>query len=402
MKLLHLIVVIFVCCLSAVSQTHGDTLFMDKNWNKSIKENAIYYRLEENKEGKFIVRDYYYPSNVVQMKAVGIKTPGSDTITFHGKCVYYHPNGKKSSEGIYRFNNRIGEWNWYTEKGRPGSVESFDDTTYVTYSKTSFRPQNQSSLFIMNAGYRFKLNKEYISSGHGLSMEFGFNAGYFISQKLLLAPFVGLGFADRFYNTAFTDNYKKDFNSSLDMSNLYGNDSVVVAEYKHLINGNHYFHEKTGYFGLMIKLPYKYVPVIKLYRGFSSLSYKTGLEVLSLKPAPEPGQNRTDNDYFDISGTLQFGAEVFLFTGLSTVSEYSGDNHTNNYLNDVSKRKRYQVSLFRLSAYFEVFDYSKASFSYDDGIHAVDVPFSKVMSQNFMRKYKNPYNIGLRLSFGMF
>lgn len=396
MKIIIYFLVFFYSTL-LFAQQDNDTIFFNKDWKKCSANEAIYFRLMEKEGEKLFVKDFYR-NGVLQMKGEVLNTCTKDSIFYHGKATFYHPNGKKSCEGNFKNNKANGTWTWYTEKGRFKSTETYYEENYIPYEKTSWAPQNQSSWFIANVGYRYKLNKGTINSGHGLSIEVGVNFGYFISQKLILAPIVGIGFRDVFYNTSFSNNYINDFNSSLDMSQLSHNDSLVVNEYKGMVNSKGFLHERLSYFGIMLKLPYKYAPIVKVYKGGISHSYKTGAEVLRLDPPPTPKQNRTDNDYFDIIKQLNYGVEVYLYSGPSRVKEYSSQE----FKLDNSPKKCYHLNFASLSVYFECIDASKASFGYDDGIHSATVPFSNVLSSDFVKKYKTEYNIGVRLSFGLF
>lgn len=255
---------------------------------------------------------------------------------------------------------------------------------------------NQSSLIILNANYRVKVNKSQLNSGRGLGLEIGFNIGYFFSQNLLIAPFGGVGFRDAFLNTGFRDSYIADVNSSFNPSGLNRSDSIVATSIISFMNKNgNNFHDNTEYFGLMLKLPYRYCPTLKVYTGSIYQQFKTGLQLRL--DSNLTSSDKFDYDYYSIQSKIKWGAEVYLFNGFSKSYQY-------NYPFEIIKKKdlKFKLSILLLSFYYEQIDNSKTTFKFTNGPENVSVPFEKVMSQAFRAKYKNDYNFGFRLSVGMF
>lgn len=381
--------------LETVKQTQNlaDTIFYNKNWEVSSKKEAMYYRLIKAEDKGYLVSDYFMngtPQMVAHCSSINPEIK-------QGECIYYHPNGKRKAQGYYNNDKAVGIWNYYGPRGVRIDSKDLSPVEVPVYDSSSWIPQNQSSLFLFNVNYRFKINKGQISSGHGLGLELGFNLGYFISQKLLFAPFVGMGMRDIFYPTRFNSSYVKDFEANNHSASLSGNDSIAVNYMASIIGERQYYHERHSYFGLMIKLPYKYMPILKIYTGESSLSYKTAGEPIQLKPYVS-GDKKTDNDYFDISRRINWGVEVFLYNGRTRVRNYE------NQIFSAENRKRlkWTTNSLALSLYVQQFDTYHAHFGFSDGYHDVDVPMSTFMTASFMNKYKRDYFVGLRLSYGIF
>lgn len=259
----------------------------------------------------------------------------------------------------------------------------------------SVKPLNQSSLFIANASYRMKANKSPLHSGRGLGFELGLNLGYFVSQKLLIAPFIGYGFRDAILNTSYSDEYIDDLSNSYDPSILNRTDKLAVDRLVSFIKNGDDFHETVDYYGLMIRLPFRYSPIIKIYTGNVSQLYKT-FDQLALDTTIS-SNGKYDHDYLSIDSKMKWGAEFFLYNGVSKSFQY-------DYLNTMIKEKdlNFSLNIIALSVYFEQIDNSNASFYFTNGPENVRVPLKNVMSQSFMDKYRKDVNFGFRLSCGMF
>jgi hypothetical protein len=58
---------LFLFLLLGVKAHSQDTLFYNTNWDRCTKTSAQYFRLI-SKTNKYEVKDYYYPSGVLQME----------------------------------------------------------------------------------------------------------------------------------------------------------------------------------------------------------------------------------------------------------------------------------------------------------------------------------------------
>jgi len=370
-------------------QIPRDTVYRNKYQHQTTKSKATYYRISYPIGSYYIVNSYYM-NGTLKMEALCDSSGAGN-----GPCIYYHPNGDIESSGQFEHNKPVGKWYSYNSKGEPVYSEHFRSASDPKpYVHKSWIPENQSSLFLWNISYRYKLNKGILSSGHGWGIELGLNPGYLISQKLLLGVFGGWGMRDILYPTRFENSYLKDFNAEFDGTTLSGNDSVVVNYMASVMQKKGYFHELNVYGGVMIKLPYDYMPVIKVYTGTSGFLYKTLSKTVQLKPY-DPSHQGYDNDYLSIERRLAWGLEVFLYNGRTKVREY-------DFTYAQKKKWRWSYNLFALSVYVEQFNTSNTRFTYSDGVHDVDVKMSSFMSPAFMNRHKKDYNIGLRLSLGSF
>ncbi len=308
-----------------------------------------------------------------------------------GKCTFYNADGSKFSEGEYSDGNKRGVWTLWGNSGKDPVLKNYSE---YTHDVTSRLPQNQSSLVIANINYRYKISKTALSSGRGLGVEIGYNFGYYLSQKFLFAVIGGVGFKDHLWNSTFSENYMTDFNSSLQLENMAGNDSIVVNSFSGLMNTGAKFHELESYAGLALRLPFRYAPVIKIYRGNLGSSYKTGYgSGLPLRPADN---EQSDHLYYDILTKIKWGTEVLL---------WSAGTETMNYLSAFRNYKKehcWLINKFALSVYYEELDTYNSEFEYQGGSYLIHVPFKEALDKNFLQKYSTEHRIGIRLSYGIY
>ena len=96
MKTSTLIIAMFIGFLTS-SVNAQETIWFDKNWQETSKENHEYYRPapKKIKDGFWIVD--YYKNGQIQMEGYSTnKNPNEEEI-FDGLVLYYHPNGKTFS-----------------------------------------------------------------------------------------------------------------------------------------------------------------------------------------------------------------------------------------------------------------------------------------------------------------
>ncbi len=92
-----------------------DTIFYDKYWNKSLKKDALYYRLTPPKmvNNLFEIRDYYM-DGTLQMK--GFSTSSNKSV-FQGDVIWYYPNGSITVHKTYEHGKLTGEESSYFKDG---------------------------------------------------------------------------------------------------------------------------------------------------------------------------------------------------------------------------------------------------------------------------------------------
>jgi len=254
-----------------------------------------------------------------------------------------------------------------------------------------WKPQNQASLFIADFNQRMRVSHNPLNSGKGLGLEVGFNPAYFFNRRLLLGVFGGIAMRDVFYNTKFSSSYRNDFNQSFNSTGFQGNDSLVANKFASIINDGS-FHDQELYYGIIFRLPYAWAPVVKLYTGDLNWVYKTDNH-LRVTPSSE---TRNDNDYYNISHHIQWGAEIFLFWGYTKIGDYGKLPFAKK------KPLLFSTRVLPLSFFIERINSARSEYSFDTGEMSVVVPQSRILGDSFIQKYKSNYYFGFRLLYGTF
>jgi len=135
------------------------------------------------------------------------------------------------------------------------------------------------------------------------------------------------------------------------------------------------FHNYSLYYGLVIKLPYKYVPILKLYTGTTRSYYLGNGDIVT---------KQKDFNAFQLRRAM-YGCELVIFKGVQ------------NLLN---KRKlptnKYSGAF---SIYYESCDFYNSSLYFYDGENTTNIPLKRFTSDSFLKKYKNEVSWGFKLSF---
>lgn len=253
------------------------------------------------------------------------------------------------------------------------------------------RSSKESSLFLFTAGYKIPVNKNIIiNSGHGLYIEGGVNPGHLISKNLVFGFYVGWAFQDRLWSTSFNQNFSNDFSASINKEQNYsGLDSAVIYSSSDLLKntkGNSItlpgcemksFHNYSYYYGVVLKLPYKYVPIIKLYTG-TTRTYYQGSGNIATK--------QKDYNIFEIR-RIMYGCELVIFKGVQ------------NLLSNKIKKRPSNKNTGALSVYYESCNFSNSSLYFYDGINRTEIALRRFTNTSFLNKYKNEIAWGLKLSF---
>ncbi len=98
--------ILFFCLFFLKLSAQNDTIFFDKDWKISTKENALYYRInplkiktkkaigyETGTDSLFVIKDYYINNNKLQFKGYSID---KDANYLAGKAVWYDENNHES------------------------------------------------------------------------------------------------------------------------------------------------------------------------------------------------------------------------------------------------------------------------------------------------------------------
>ena len=111
-KLLLLINILLYCCIAKSQQTK-DTIYYNKIWEVSNKENAEYYRIISKENELFKVMDYYL-NGTLHMS--GFYKSINPEIK-EGLFTYYDENGKKNFQGNYFANTKNGPYTLFYNSG---------------------------------------------------------------------------------------------------------------------------------------------------------------------------------------------------------------------------------------------------------------------------------------------
>lgn len=257
---------------------------------------------------------------------------------------------------------------------------------------SNFKPSAQSSLFLFTAGYRMPVNKaSVLNSGHGIYLEAGINPGYLVSRKLVVGFFAGWAWKDRLWATSFNGDFVKEYRSSIDVESHFSSlDSSVIyasADAFETKKGTSVilpgcemksFHNQSFYYGALLRLPYRYLPAVKLYMGLTS-SFLQG-----------PGDMITTRKDFNVLQLKRamYGCELILFRGFQRAS--SGN-----------EKYPLQSNIGMLSVYLESHDFYNSRLDFYDGEQGTTIALKRFLPASFLAKYRTENMWGLKLSFAI-
>jgi antitoxin component YwqK of YwqJK toxin-antitoxin module len=99
--------------------------FFDRNFKKCKEGVAYYYRVITKEGTQFLVKDYFYENNQLQMEGRYTDKKLSST-SRTGKFVFFYKNGQKSMEGEY-VNGRFDQnWTFYFNNGQVKAEGTYD------------------------------------------------------------------------------------------------------------------------------------------------------------------------------------------------------------------------------------------------------------------------------------
>ena len=244
-----------------------------------------------------------------------------------------------------------------------------------------------NNFFILTAGYRLPISKSKINnSGHGLCMEGGVNIGRLLSQKHVFGLFAGWGFMDKLWHTSFTQNFANDYGNSIkNESPNFINDSSVIKSSVQLIKNKkgtssilpgcqtNSFNNYAMYYGIIIKLPNKYLPALKFYKG-SLRSYFKGDKDLTIEAS--------EYTIYELRRNM-YGCELMFL-------------NINQCLKNKKSRK-YKRRGIGLSVYYENYDFYNSTLYFNNGIIKSSTLLKTFVSNSFLLKYKNDHTLGIKL-----
>lgn len=102
----------------------SDTIFFDSKWTRTAeRDSARFFRLQQKDGEGYRVWDYYWDGTLQMSGYFRSFDPEIKEDSFK----YFHENGKLSSEGAYKNNNKVGIWTTYFPTGEVRWAVTYDD-----------------------------------------------------------------------------------------------------------------------------------------------------------------------------------------------------------------------------------------------------------------------------------
>jgi hypothetical protein len=249
------------------------------------------------------------------------------------------------------------------------------------------------SPMILSLGYRVPMmGNSVINSGHGVFFEIGINPAYYISKKQMIGLYGGIGTRDNFWNTSFDKNFVEAYNNSIGGEDYQDLHLAIIQSSKQLFSEKKgrsavfpgcettSFHTAALYGGIIARIPLPRFPmVLKLYTGKNETSYRTGNIITSQK----------SYNYFAIRRAM-YGCELSLFPGIKR------SNNSREFQNIA------RIFLGTISLYYEYCDLYNAKLYFDDGETRISIPFKSFLSDNFLKRYRHEYTLGVKLAVNVY
>lgn len=105
----------------------GDTTYFDAKWNKSLRANAEYFRVEGKDGSKFVRTDYFIRNNQVQMRGTFLSL---NPEIQDGYFEWFYANGQLKHKGTYVNGKQTGLHLWYHDNGNLEAKENYLDGKY--------------------------------------------------------------------------------------------------------------------------------------------------------------------------------------------------------------------------------------------------------------------------------
>lgn len=113
-----------------------DTIYYSKDWKKTTKAEAVYYRIISKQEDHYLLVNRYVSNNNPQLIAVStsIEPPNKN-----GKAIFFTESGELQSQGSFVNDKESGPWKFYFENGGISSkgnyVNGEADGIWVLFEK---------------------------------------------------------------------------------------------------------------------------------------------------------------------------------------------------------------------------------------------------------------------------
>lgn len=231
-----------------------------------------------------------------------------------------------------------------------------------------------------------------LNSGQGFYFEGGLNPGIFVSKKLVLGFYAGWAWKDKVWSTSFNSDFVNNYRSSVNLESRFAPlDSTVILASRDVISnangrtiplpgcGAESFNNFSLYYGMVLRLPYKYVPAIKVYMGVTRSHFQGDGNIAT---------KEKEFNVFQLRRAM-YGCELIVFRGLQRVSQCPD--------------QKYPIfkNIGQLSIYYEASDFYNSSLYFYDGTQNTEIPLKKFMSTSFLERYKTEVSWGFKLSFAV-
>lgn len=133
--------------------------YFDGDWMPLRNKNgAVFYRMIEKRDDKFVVKDFFMKNDKLQMEAECSKV--QPEIVMDGTATWYYENGTVQKAGTIENGEYVGQWKSYYEDGTPREEMKYKDgkELYLQYWLSTGDPvlQNGSGILVE------KDNKDYL------------------------------------------------------------------------------------------------------------------------------------------------------------------------------------------------------------------------------------------------
>ncbi len=259
------------------------------------------------------------------------------------------------------------------------------------FASEGFYPNDEVGYFNLDLGYRGAYLGGITQAGHGFFLEFGVNAGRFINDALILSPMLGINLvSDGAYAPGFLDDFNRYYRMPPEYEALTNRDYMTnprteeedrevtaleagAARLDYLRAGK---PENTFdfYYGLILRYPHRYAPVVKVYSKFSFTnmgSSSTGWT--SSQSGARRGANTLDR--------WGWGVETIVFRGYTVAASNMGN-----------------LNLGYVSLFYECFDLTQAVIYQKNDVQNIRAVYLReYVEKPFMDKWGKEQRVGVKV-----
>jgi len=269
------------------------------------------------------------------------------------------------------------------------------------YASEGFYPNDGVGYFNLDLGYRGAAVPGITQGGHGFFLEFGLNLAKYFEPNTIVSPYCGINLVSGgAWNREFHDDFNRYYRKPPAMVALEGryedpatgNTALNEEEERELrayrggesrlalLRGGNPENTFDFFYGVMLRYPSRYAPVVKLY---------------SLYSGPNMGSSSGDFSVYSggsYQGTYQganvldrfgWGVEMILFPGYTWKGSPDGN-----------------LNLGYVSLFYETIDMSQTlAYSKNDIQHIRNVYMREYVDDAFMAKWGKEYKFGVKIGF---